>query len=442
MTPTNENASGWAIGNRKLAIVALCALTLGLSLTVARICIKYQVPEQGKFDHSRQGMCDFHNGVYYPTRALIDGVSPYGQTYADTNPVARQIPFFSPLILLLHLPFAVVPLRVGEILFVLFSFGILAAIAGLIAKAVGHEKRIDVMLSVAVMIVFSRGGHVTLFDGYFTLELILAVFLSIYWSGNDRPWLAGIALAVVSAKPTYILPLGFLLLARGNLRALVYGAILSVLGLVLPMAFLAWHEGGGDLGRGSEILVQQISETQQIHMAEEDEMPVNSWTRLDLLALVAKWIRTDPSQVIHVLTMVVVLTVPMFCIWRSRQKNPSLQKDDLVGPVGAIVLTAILVSVYHHAYDSLLLVAPIAGIVVGHSQWAGISRSYRILLGILMAFPLYNYGSTRMFLNRLSLNEGLVRVFTSVNAVAIFALLGLLCWKSLQSLQSRKSSHL
>ena len=65
--------------------------------------------------------------------------------------------------------------------------------------------------------------HITLFDGYFTFELVLATFLAIHWA-DRRPLLAGLALMIASGKPTFLLPLGFLLLARGNYKALLWGA--------------------------------------------------------------------------------------------------------------------------------------------------------------------------------------------------------------------------
>ena len=212
---TSGARDGYRIGNRKVAIVASCLLLLGLVLTAARIVRKYQTP--GPFDENNQGYCDFHNGIYYPTLALLSGVSPYGPEYAAEYPVARQIPFFSPAILVVHAPLAVLPLRIAEVLYFAFSVFVLLAISAVCAAAAGMPKRLDTILSVAAGLVFSRGGHITLFDGYFTLELVLATFLAIYWA-DRRPVSAAVALMVVSAKPTYILPLGFLLLARGNYK--------------------------------------------------------------------------------------------------------------------------------------------------------------------------------------------------------------------------------
>ncbi|MFK8111921.1 MAG: glycosyltransferase family 87 protein, partial [Rubripirellula sp.] len=227
----------FSVGRPRYLAVATCFLILGVSATAYRTYVKHHTP--GPFHPSNQGMCDYHNGMYFPTRALLDGISPYGQEYADSNPVSRQIPFFSPGILVLHTPLVLLPLAVGEVLFFTISVGLMIAIGLLLSSAEGGPKRLDFAIGMAALLVFSRGGHITLYDGYFTIELVLATFLAIYW-GDRRPWLAALCLAVVSAKPTYILPLGFLLLVRGNVKAIVIGAVISIVAAVAPMLWLAW----------------------------------------------------------------------------------------------------------------------------------------------------------------------------------------------------------
>ncbi|MEM0926839.1 MAG: hypothetical protein AAGJ83_12435, partial [Planctomycetota bacterium] len=155
-----------------LTFLAWALFACGVIATAVRTAKDYQTP--GPFDPSAQGLCDFHNGIYFPTRALLDGVSPYGNEYAATNPVARQIPFFSPGILVLHSPFAVMPLRLAEIMFFCFSVVLLIAIARLSARIAidsGGESADGPSLGLwtaglATLLVFSRGGHITLFNGY------------------------------------------------------------------------------------------------------------------------------------------------------------------------------------------------------------------------------------------------------------------------------------
>jgi hypothetical protein len=211
----------FVIGHARIALVAGLLFVFGVSATVWRTVHQYQTP--GAFDHGQQGLCDFHNGIYFPAQALIHGESPYGPEYAKQYPVARQIPFFLPSVLLLHAPLAMLPLRVAEIVYFSFSVFLILFIASLIASLLAearstHRIRLDHVLSIAAVIVLSRGGHITLFDGYFTFELVLATLLAIHF-GKRKPWVAAVALALIASKPNYILALGFLMLARGNVKA-------------------------------------------------------------------------------------------------------------------------------------------------------------------------------------------------------------------------------
>ncbi len=412
----------WHVGNRTLAIVSSLLLLIGLGGTIYRTIKNYQTP--GPFTPEAQGLCDFHNGIYFPTRAVLAGESPYSDAYAAKYPVARQIPFFSPVILVLHSPLAVLPLRLAEILNTLLQIVLLFAIASIAAHAAGFRHRIDVALTIAAIMIFTRGGHITLFNGYFTYQLVIATFLAVAWA-ERRPLASGWMLMIVSAKPTYILPLGFLMLARGNVRALIIGAAFSIAGAVIPLAWIAHQEGDGDLGEGLSLLIQQIVDTQEVHRSMEDESPVHSWTRLDLFAIVAKWTGNDPGDAAHMSVMFALLIVPMLALWRRQRVGLD---DGIAGLTGALLMLGLLVSLYHQSYDSLLMTAPIAGAIGLHlPAWKGMATGARLALIALMGFPALNYLSTRTCLNRFELSELTVRIFTSLNGVCLAVALFMVC---------------
>jgi len=414
--------STWTFGNRKIAAAACFMLLLGLTATAARIVKKYQVP--GPPDPSNEGYCDFHNGIYYPSAALLAGLSPYGSEYAAEYPVSRQIPFFSPAIVAFHTPLTLLPLRVAEVLYFAIMIALVIAIAMESIVSAGLEKRLDWMLVVAAGIVFSRAGHVTFFNGYFTFELVLAVILAIKWA-DSRPLLAAFALVIVSAKPTFILPLGLLMLARGNIRSLTYGAALSIAAAALPLAWLAWNEGAGDIPKGLSAIQQQITDAQVVHHNEPNELPVLSWTRIDIFAIIAKWTDQDPSDLSHLVVMTGILIVPMWLLFRLRA---SATDDGVAGMVGAMIMTAMIVGLYRQSYDVLLLVPPIIGLLAGRiAVWRELGLVRRWLIAGLMLFPCYNYLSTQMVLGRFDLDITTVKIVTSLNAVVMVVLLLTLC---------------
>ncbi len=405
-------------------------LVLGVMLTGYRIASRYQEP--GPFDRSNAGYCDFHNGVYFPSKALLDGVSPYGSTYQERYPVERQIPFFSPAVLAVHAPLAWLPLRVAEVVYFGLMLGLIWYCCTLCSLSAGFGRRLDIILLLAVICVFSRAGHAALFSGYFTLELIAGSFVAICQAGR-RPWLSALALVLVSFKPTYILPIGFLMLARGNVRELILGAVLSIVAALVPGLWLAWNEGHGSILTGTSLLVEQIGVAQEIHRADPIELPINSWTRVDFLAVVSKWLRQSPDDVTHLVVMVVMLLPSMWLLNRNRQRGLD---DGLAGVTGAIILVTSLSALYHHAYDLLLLLAPLSGIAAKHGRvWSKLSLLSRSGLMTMILFVIFNYGSAKFLLDRIQLSATFVDLMTSINGIVVFGIMlwvGVIAWGASQ----------
>lgn len=403
----------WQLGRRSWAVTAGLIFAIGLTATVSRTIWKYQTP--GPFDETHQGMCDFHNGLYFPIDAFRKGISPYSHDYNNAYPVARQIPFYSPAILVAHYPFAVVPLHVGEVAYFMLMVGVLVAIAWFIASITLPKVRLDLVFAICAAIVLSRGGHITLFNGYFTLQLVLASFLAIHWA-DKRPVWSAIALAFVATKPTFILPLGMLMLARGNVKALVIGAVLSLATTGASMAWLAAHYGDESTS-GWTVLLGHVQETQEIHRSMMDESPATSWTRLDLLAVVAKWTVWDPAEAVHMVAMVILLLPAMVILNLRRLRN---EDDGVAGVTGAIILLFTLTSLYHQSYDTLLFFAPLVGAaLMSTDDWKRMTPSVRYSIVICMLVPLFNYLSTRMLLHRVNVGETMEKLLTSLSGVAI-----------------------
>ena len=441
----------FAVGNTRVAVIAAILFALGISATLWRTVHQYQPP--GAFDQKQHGLCDFHNGLYFPAMALVHGISPYGFEYVDQYPVASQIPFFLPSFLLLHAPLSMLPLLVAEVAYFSFTVILILVISGLLAHLLAKNQsdeaplnqvlRLDHLLTIAAVILFSRGGHITLFNGYFTFELILATFVAIHF-GNKKPFLAALALALIASKPNCILPLGFLLLARGNVKAVLGGAVITIVAAGIPTLWLAYNEGGGDIVAGLETLQQQIEQTQEIHRSHKSESPVHSWTRIDLLAIVAKWTGNDPQELTHLVVMGFILAPVLWLLDKRRRWGVD---DGLLGMTGALILTTTLVSVYHQSYDVSLLMAPLAGIVCGvpSKTWYGKFSWARWSAAALMLVPLYNYLSTRAALEAFGWGlEGEAvmgaRVFTSISGIALVVLLVLLGCLAVRPSQPSKPS--
>jgi hypothetical protein len=404
-------------GQYWLALLALIMLIGALAVSARRVVRAHQTP--GPFDSARQGFCDFQNGVYFPSLAFSQGVSPYSQKYAREYPVARSIPFFSPVILAAHVPLTWLPLIQAESVYFLWMLFLIVGIAATVTAWTMPQWRWDLFFLIALAIVVLRSGQQTIFTGYFTFELVWASLVAVHY-GKSRPWWSAIALILVSSKPNYVLPIALLMLCRGNFRAVIWGGIISA---SLAAACFAWIMPEG----GVPALVEQIQVSQDIHRGDAIERPVNTWIRIDALAIVAKWLEWDPTEAVYLITMFLLLLPAGFLLWLYHRRVDCA--GGATGLSGGLILLSSLVAVYHHVYDSLNLVALIVAMYVATGDWRNIPRRYRFALAICLLIPGLNYASSQKFLQVFGV-EGLeYKLITSLNAVAL-----LIAWVSLMVL--------
>jgi Zn-dependent protease with chaperone function len=393
----------------------------GVVVAVVRISTYYQTP--GPFDPAMQGFCDFHNGVYFPSLGFARRVSPYSQNYADTFPVSRQVPPYSPLIIALHVPFALLSLEFAEVCYFLFMIVCIVAIAWVLVRDAPNLPTATMcawIWPVVAIIVWSRPGHISLYNGYFTFELVLGTFVALS-TARSRPWLAAIGIALASGKPTYFLPLCVLMVARGDYGAIVRGMVLAIVGGLASMFWIT----GFSLSAVNQI-IQDVLGGQAVHMNDPFESPVTSWIRIDIAAVVAKVINRDLNEWVQIGLMLFFLAVPAGVLWRNRKRFRDPCLTDLSG---SLVIVASVVAIYHNAYDAILLMAPIVGWAC--TRWDRQQEHKRtdlMVVGLLM-IPMFNPFSTYTMLQRFQIDSWLYQVVTSSNAVAIFLAAVLLIWR-------------
>lgn len=431
---------------RLIAASSILLAVLLLIATAARVNRSYHTP--GPYDPARQGFLDFHCGVYFPSKAFIEHVSPYGAEYAQEFPVPRSSPFFSPVAFAVHAPWALLPLATAEVLYFAWMVFLVGAISVLLerwlaewdqdASSIRPAIRSDRLGCIFLAIVFSRGGHQTFFTGYFTFEMILASLVAVQY-GKSRPWLSALALVVVSFKPNYVIPLGMLMLARGNIKSIVLGGSLSIL---LAAFSFAWIMPEG----GPKELLDQISMTQEIHHADENERPVNTWIRLDVGAVLAKWLAYDPNDIQYLAIMLVIL-LPVAWLLHAYHRQFPEDSGSVVTLSGGVLLLTTIVSIYHHVYDSLLMFGLAAALIWGtritpgslpHNSHETQKNEYirdkclRIVLALGLFFPSLNYASSQQFIKRFEIEGNSYQWITSINAIALLAvwlaLVAILAW--------------
>lgn len=375
-----------------------------------RIVDRYQRP--GRFDEVNQGYCDFHNGVYFPAVAFVERFSPYGSNFVRNFPVERPIPAYAPVVLLLHAPLAILDLRTAELVWFAIQVAMLWLVAWLSLRFADWPQQAWLVAGVAAGLAGSRSGYGTLFTGYFTFELVIGTLLAVY--AGHRPFLGGLGLALACIKPTSGIPLVLLMLARGQWKTVAVGVTLAGVG---SLAAIGWVISDGT----SISLLEQLHDSQRQHREDPNILPINTWTRVDLLAVVSKWMDWRPTEAVHLAVMLPLLAWPMAALWRYRRSAEG-RDEAPEGLVAAAMLLSIMVSMYHHHYDLLVLAPVILAAIAGTSGWLRFPLA-RWGVALLCAFPLVNYLTSNMVLGRLESRPLMVRTLTSINGVMLAAAL-------------------
>ncbi len=389
---------------------------LGIGFSVARIVREYSpvssvIATSEEVDFSRTGMFDFHNGGYFPALAFRDGVNPYAPEMVQHYPGARTIPTYSPVVFLIHLPFAYLTVPVADVVYFVVSVLLLALLAYWSIMMSGVRPTIGGWLGIIGLFAFSRAGHVTLFTGYFTIQLVIGTMLALHY-GKTKPWLAGCGMLLASGKPTYIIPLTILMLARKNFRSVIIGLTLSA---VVGAAGIGWLASFSSV---SEV-IEGIVRGEQIGREAIDKLPENTWTRLDLFGVVAKIMHWNPGNRDYLVAMLVLLIPSCISIWRASDRESN---SGGTGLTALIACLSILLSIYHHTYDCLLVAVPWIGMMFfGNQVCPEIPASRRRQIAILLTIPAVNYISTYKIRGWLELDNRAIAwdLVTSINGVSL-----------------------
>jgi hypothetical protein len=255
----------------------------------------------------------------------------------------------------------------------------------------------------------SRAGHITLYTGYFTMELVWGTLVALKYA-EQRPWWAAVGILFASGKPTFAIPLGLVLWARGNYRALILGVGLSGMAAAIPCWYLARAHGWLNL-------VEAFRTGQREHLADPSVLPVNSWTRIDLPGGICKWLEVNPGESYLLLGMLLLIAWPLGRLYQLRAEG---DRQGATTTSGMIAILAILTTIYHHAYDGLLVIGVLAGLVFAAppAAWK-LDWPSRLMLIVLVTSPLWNYGSTESILRRLPDIPRAKEILSSVNSLML-----------------------
>lgn len=355
-------------------------------------------------------MDDFKIVAYCPAYLLLHGGNPYDRAqFLAFCPVDEGMPMYLPLMFLMHAPFGLLSLDTAVVSYFILTILLMVALALAAYRLSGLPVTPAHVILIAALLLLSRPGQWNTLLGQPAVVLVLASYVALYYA-RKRPWLSGFGLALAVSKPTFGVPLMALMLARGDKRPVAAGTVLIV-ALNLPLiAVLASRAGN------VRTLAQGALEGQAAWGALVQ--PVHSAATVDLGGflggLMGKPLPTS-GMVVLTLTVLGAAAVALRRIGPRSDAAVARLSDD-------VICIATLVAVHHHAYDLLLLTAPVVVLASRGLPSGYLSRRWEIALYALYGLLATNYLASLAVLSHLEDHPVLWMIIASLNGAALLAI--------------------
>jgi hypothetical protein len=354
---------------RNLDRIPMAVRAVGAVLAFAAVALWLTVTTWDQISSSRLDvglLTDFRDAVYYPVRALGDGINPYNvDAYYRNYPVGQEFPLYTPEFLLLNTPLLFFSFPVARAV----NFGVNVALVLAYAMAVlgllGARQRVASIFGLGTLILLSDPGKFDLRTGQPTLLIVICILATLRTRerpgpeppldpagpGRSLPFLAGVVgLAVVWIKPTFAIPLVVLLIARGRARVAVMGTALAAVLSAVLLPFLV------DAAGSWSGLVDSWRESARI-TSQSPQSRLGTSLRIDVMNTFTRISKVRVSEALATLIGLAVLLGGAWLLARLHRRDPAGDRDELAVTLACLFL---LVSIYHVPYDNLLLIGPLA----------------------------------------------------------------------------------
>src|SRR5262245_47341907 len=134
-------------------VLAMVGLLLAGAVAIARV-VGWGPDGAGSWS-----LVDFRTAVYFPVVCFVTGCNPYDATEFVSRFPVKPFGLYSPLTLVLHLPFALLPLHVAEWLYVGAALLLTVVAAGLALRFATRVVPPRQALIAAALLLLSRPGH-------------------------------------------------------------------------------------------------------------------------------------------------------------------------------------------------------------------------------------------------------------------------------------------
>jgi hypothetical protein len=394
--------------------LAIAAFVLVVALLTSRAISRVNQPgvRYPEIDPEAWVLRDFRDAVYYPVRAIADGISPYHvRNYVEKYPVGQDFPPYSPLTLVVHYPFGLVSLPVAEWTYFVLTIALTMFLAWFTLKLSNLPRFPAAVIALTAGLLASRPGHMNLLLGQTTVPLIIMTLAALHFSAKDKPWLSGFCAAISTLKPTYGICLLPLMFSMGHRKAAIRGGLLSV-SITLPLAlWIVWLQGG------VQESIEIAMENAQVLYDNPGRDPSQSFSRVDVMALGARCFRSTFNSKLEFVVTGIVIGLGCLVLFRASPRFPPIEA---LLPAGIFALLALLIGSYHHAYDAILLIPIlIAAMARSDEFWRRWSKPMFAIWCGLIAIPLVNYAATNTFIDKFQLTRSAWNIVTALNSAAL-----------------------
>jgi hypothetical protein len=406
--PSLRRSTAGIAGVAFLSVTALIAL---------RTFWLLNVPGDPAMDDTHWALCDFRDAVYYPAVSFLQGGNPYGASFPRTYPVGSALAPYLPLTLLVHLPFGLMPFTIAEAVHFLLAVALTLVLACLALEVAGLARTTARVLALGTLLLVSRPGHWNLVLGQPTLLVAIGTYLALRWS-DDRPWLAAFAFALALVKPSFGLPLGVVMFARGNGGVVVAGTLIAASISAAVVEILVVHAGGA-----TPFLADTLSGFALWNTALDPFVnKVAFYGAMDVGALLSRPLGRAlvPAEQLGVAGA--ILGFAALAIRRlGARPEPAARVRSL-----ALACLAVVLAVHHQTYDWLLLAPAVtaAATTGGRLEPAG-HVLLRFVLLVLLSVPALNYLAASTALVALGITGPLAVLVCSANGAALTSALAL-----------------
>ncbi len=361
-----------------LTAIAVSLFVAGVAVVARRTWRGLVVP--GDPGAAAWGMLDFRDAIYYPVVALLDGNNPYdARAYLATYPVGNAFVLYTPMTLLVHLPFGFLPFVPSAVAYFVASVALLAWLARVTFRMCGIDASVAAILLLAFAMVISQPGQWNLYLGQCGALVTIAAYGALQLA-RRRPWVAGLCLSVAAVKPATGIPLALLMLAAGESLAVVVGAASAVLIGGIPLIPIV--RGAGGIGP----FVASLHGALGAFTANPAAAAATSPYRIDLAAEASRLLGWSIGFPAELAVMLAVLAASALALRRLAARTD----DDARLLAWSLMCVAVLLCAYHPSNEAFLLALPV--VMAGRRCLAdGAASPLEWVLLIAAALPAVNY---------------------------------------------------